>query len=47
MIIYHTNDKFTIWEDKDYFYYIQMAGCEVEQKAYSTAAEAICQASDR
>jgi hypothetical protein len=47
MIIYHTNEKFTIWEDKDHFCYIQMADKEVEPKAFKTAAEAICEASER
>lgn len=47
MRIYHTNEKFTIWEDKDHFCYIQMADKEVEPKAFKTAAEAICEASER
>lgn len=38
---YHTSEKFTIWEDKDYRYFIQMKDGEIERKAYDIAAEAI------
>lgn len=42
MIIYTSNEKFTVLMDTStYLYYLQMAGCEVEDKAYNIAAEAI------
>ena len=47
MRIYHTNDKFTIWEDTDFTYFIEMRGEPMEFKQFKTAAEAICEASDR
>lgn len=38
---YHTNESFTIWENKEYEYFIQIAGKEVEPKAFKTAADCI------
>jgi hypothetical protein len=45
--IYHTNDKFTIWENENYFYFIQMSGKEVESKSFDFAADAIEEAVGR
>lgn len=47
MRIYHTNENFTIWEDIDFTYFIQMSGEAMEIKPFKTAAEAICEASGR
>ena len=47
MRIYHTNEKFTIWEDIDFTYFIQICGEAMELKSFKTAAEAICEASER
>lgn len=47
MTIYTQNEKFTIWEDIDFTYYIQMSGEAMELRKFKTAAEAICEASDR
>ncbi len=44
---YHTNENFTIWENAEFEYFIQLNGKEVEQKAYRTAAEAIEEAYKR
>lgn len=41
MKIYTQNDKFTIWENENYLYFIQMNGKEVESKSFDFAAEAI------
>ncbi len=47
MRIYTQNEKFTIWEDIDFTYYIQMNDEDMEFKQFKTAAEAICEASER
>lgn len=47
MRIYTQNNKFTIWEDIDFTYFIEMSGEAMELKPFKTAAEAICEASDR
>ena len=47
MKIYTQNDKFTIWENENYLYFIQMSGKEIESKSFDFAAEAIAEASDR
>ena len=47
MKIYTQNDKFTIWENENYLYFIQMSGKEVESKSFDFAAEAIAEASDQ
>lgn len=47
MKIYHTNKQFTIWEDIDFTYCIEMNGKSMELRKFKTAAEAICEASDR
>lgn len=41
MKIYTQNEQFTVWMDTSYLYYLQMAGSEIEPKAYDLAAEAI------
>lgn len=41
MTIYTQNEQFTVWIDTSYLYYLQMAGQEIEMKAYDLAAEAI------
>lgn len=38
---YHANENFTIWENEEFEYFIQLNGQEVEDKVYRTAAEAI------
>lgn len=47
MRIYTQNEKFTIWEDTDFTYFIQMHGENIEPMQFKTAAEAICEASER
>jgi hypothetical protein len=47
MRIYHTNDKFTIWENENYLYFIQMNDKEIESKSFDFAAAAIEEASGR
>ncbi len=47
MRIYTQNEKFTIWEDIDFTYFIEMRGEVMELKQFKTAAEAITEASDR
>lgn len=44
---YTRNEKFIIWEDIDFTYFIQMHGEAMRLKPFKTAAEAICEASDR
>lgn len=44
---YHTSDNFTIWADKDYRYFIQMKGKEMEDKAYDRASTAMEEAYNR
>jgi hypothetical protein len=41
MKIYHTNENFTIWEDIDFTYFIEMSGEAMELNPFKTAAEAI------
>lgn len=45
--IYTQNDKFTILENENYLYFIQMSGKEIESKSFDFAAAAIAEASDR
>jgi len=47
MKIYTKTDKFTIWENENYLYFIQMSGEEVESKSFDFAAEAIEEAVSR
>lgn len=47
MRIYTQNEKYTIWEDIDFTYFIEMRGEAMELKQFKTAAEAICEASER
>lgn len=47
MRIYTQNEKFTIWEDIDFTYFIEMRGEPMELKQFKTAGEAICEASER
>lgn len=47
MRIYTQNKNFIIWEDIDFTYFIQMHGEAMEHRQFKTAAEAICEASER
>ncbi len=47
MKIYTKTDKYTIWENENYLYFIQMSGKEIESKSFDFAADAIEEASDR
>lgn len=47
MRIYTQNEKFTIWEDIDFTYFIQMHGEPMEFIQFKTAAEAIEEAYKR
>jgi hypothetical protein len=47
MRIYTQNEEFTIWENENYLYFIQMSGKEVEPKAYDLASYAIEEAVGR
>ena len=47
MRIYTQNEKYTIWANENYLYFIQMSGKEVESKSFNFAADAICEAEDR
>lgn len=38
---YHTNENFTIWENEEFEYFIQLNGQEIEPEVHRTAAEAI------
>jgi len=44
---YHTNENFTIWENENYLYFIQMNGKEIESKSFDFAADAIEEAVSR
>ena len=41
MRIYTQNEQFTIWEDIDFTYFIEMNGEPMELRKFKTAAEAI------
>lgn len=47
MKIYTQNENFTIWENENYLYFIQMSGKEVESKSFDFAADAIEKAISR
>lgn len=48
LVIYTFNENYTIWQDEEYNYYIEMADAkEMEDKAYATAAMAIEEAESR
>lgn len=44
---YYSPEKFTIWENEEFEYFIQMAGKEIEDKVYNRASEAIEEAEGR
>lgn len=47
MRIYTQNEEFTIWENENYLYFIQMSGKEIESKSFDFAADAIEEAVSR
>ena len=46
MRIYTKTEQYTIWENEDFTYQIQMAGKEVDSKIYDIAADAIIKAEE-